>query len=93
MMNDQPHPPSSTNSKLLTCDRCEYSLDGLVIESGSVTCPECSCQQTLVVWTEKLESKLEDKKLSRLAWVCMIAFLVVVALMLILFLIGFALVM
>jgi hypothetical protein len=34
----------------LVCARCDYQLTGLIIESASVICPECSYPQPLVAW-------------------------------------------
>tara|TARA_R110002072_G_scaffold42064_16_gene118316 strand:+ start:10307 stop:10588 length:282 start_codon:yes stop_codon:yes gene_type:complete len=88
MKNDPPRQPNAAHRKLLTCDHCDYSLDGLVIESGSVTCPECSCEQTLMVWTESLQSRLDKE--DRVLWICVTVFLLVVSFMFIAFFIGAA---
>lgn len=34
----------------LACARCGYALSGLTIDRATVTCPECSYPQALVVW-------------------------------------------
>jgi len=49
-------PPASITPgilKPLHCDSCGYPLAGLTIDRATVTCPECSYPQALLVWSER----------------------------------------
>jgi len=45
--------------KPLLCSRCDYALDGLVINSTSVTCPECAFEQPVVAWDPDMLNQID----------------------------------
>lgn len=43
----------------LACIKCGYALAGLQLESNSVSCPECSYRQLLLVWRRDQPSGID----------------------------------
>ncbi|MDF1809562.1 MAG: hypothetical protein P1U42_07700 [Phycisphaerales bacterium] len=62
VVNAKPDPEQIAQLKPLECARCGYLLAGLTIESSSVTCPECSYQQSLVAWKPEIVASLQESK-------------------------------
>jgi len=60
IVSANPHTIAPSRLEPLKCDRCGYSLNGLVIDSASVTCPECWYPQPLVAWAPDIQSRSDQ---------------------------------
>jgi len=57
VVDAKPDPRVHAKLQPLQCAQCGYQLVGLTLETASVTCPECSYQQSLVTWNPEFVSQ------------------------------------